>query len=80
MMAPKIRQVFIFGTKLPFKEISVDGDWAMNMLAQGKMDMKVARMELIKTTKNLCRRILDLEIPAAEPSAAVAEPCAAGQE
>ena len=61
VVAPKIGQVFSFSTKEPFKQFAVDGDWIMNLLQGGKITTAKARVELIKTAKNLVRRMADLE-------------------
>ena len=61
IVAPKVGQVFSFSTKEPFKQFPVDGDWIMNLLQGGKITTAKARVELIKTAKNLVRRMADLE-------------------
>ena len=61
VVAPKIGQIFSFSTKVPFKQFAVDGDWIMNLLQGGKITTAKARVELIKTAKNLVRRMADLE-------------------
>ena len=61
IVSPKIGQIFKHSTKEPFKQFPVDGDWVMNLLSQEKMQIEVARCELFRTTKNLVRRMTDLD-------------------
>ena len=61
MQCPKIGQVLSGGSLLPYRDYLVSGEWIMNLCQAGKLEYGVARVELVRSAKNLCRLLPCLE-------------------
>ena len=61
LQCPKWGKVFSKGNIEPFRTYLVSGEWVMNLVQAGKMEVAVAREELIKTAKNLPRLLSNLD-------------------
>ena len=61
VQAPKIGSVYKCGTKLPFVDYLVDGNWIMNLCQARKITYEDAKSELIHTAKNLTRVLPNLD-------------------
>ena len=61
-MIPKIGQISTWGTKRPFKDFLVQGQWIMNWLQAEKITTTVARIYLLKSCHNVSRTLQELEI------------------
>ena len=61
LQCPKQGKVFSGGSIEPFKTYLVNGEWVMNLVQAGKLDLQCARAEIIKTAKNLPRLLSNLD-------------------
>lgn len=61
VQCPKKGMVRFGGTVLPFQDYLVNGDWALNLLQQGKMSEAACRAEIVKSAKNLPRLLQNME-------------------
>lgn len=61
LQCPKIGMVANGGTALPYQGYLVNGDWAFNLLQQGKMSLENCRLEIIRSAKNLPRLLQNLD-------------------
>jgi hypothetical protein len=61
LQCPKIGLVASSGAKQPFIDYSVNGSWVFSLVQGLKMVYKTARIELIKTTQGLTRKLADLD-------------------
>ena len=61
LMCPKIGLIESTGSKQPFLQFPVNGDWVFSMLQSQKMELKDARTEIIKCGKGLVRKLADLD-------------------
>ena len=55
LQAPKIGVLWSGGSLSPFRDYMVQGEWIMNLIQAGKMSYEQARVELIRSAKNLTR-------------------------
>ena len=58
---PKVGSIFQTTSKEPFKDFAVNPDWIWTMLQSDKMDMDVARAQIVRCRKNLCRHLANLD-------------------
>jgi hypothetical protein len=61
LQCPKIGMVATAGSKQPFIDYSVNGSWIFTLVQSLKMGYTTARVELIKTTQGLTRKLADLD-------------------
>ena len=61
LQSPKLGKVFSKGNIEPFHSYLVSGEWVLNLVQAGKMDVKLAREEIVKTAKNLPRHLQNLD-------------------
>ena len=71
LQCPKIGLVASSGAKQPFIDYCVNGSWIFTLVQGLKMVYKTARIELIKTTQGLTRKLADLDKWHAEQGALV---------
>ena len=62
VQAPKIGQLWSWGSLAPFRDYLVSGEWIMNLVQAGKMTYASARSELVRTSKNLTRLLPALDM------------------
>jgi len=61
VQCPKKGMVLSGGSVAPYRDYLVNGEWIMNLCQAGKMEYDTARLELIRSAKNLCRLLPGLE-------------------
>ena len=61
MQCPKVGIVASTGSKQPFIDYCVNGNWIFNLVQGLKMSYSMARIELVKTTHGLTRKLADLD-------------------
>ena len=61
VQCPKIGQILSGGSLSPFKDYLVSGEWIMNLVQANKITYEMARLELVRSAKNLPRLLPALE-------------------
>ena len=58
----KLGSLFRGGTKVPYTEYQVNGDWILNLVQARKLSLSTARHELVRCMKNLPRNLQALDL------------------
>ena len=61
LQCPKRGSLFSVGNVIPFHDYLVSGEWLFNLLQADKIDIDVAKQEIVKSAKNLPRLLQSLE-------------------
>ena len=60
VQCPKVGMIFYGGTVRPFEDYLVNGEWALNLVQQGKMSIEDAHEQIVRSAKNLTRLLDNL--------------------
>ena len=69
VVCPKIGSILTHSSQRAFKDLLVNPEWVWHLLQQHKMELTVARDEIIRTSKNTKRHLENLDILEKELSA-----------